>query len=93
LFALTRWTNLYFKASQLVWGDAIGGRLSKDTQCREMFGIGVRDVEVWTDSSKVEKRLTHTSYWKTTCPEKREAPHIVALRKAMDLEDSALIDS
>jgi hypothetical protein len=40
LFALTRWTNLYFPLRELLWGDAIGGPL------KPLFGTHIRDIEV-----------------------------------------------
>ena len=82
LFAMTRWTNIYFPMKQLFWGDAIGGAVGP------VFGRNILDVEVSTDSSGKFGFFTHTSYWKVDCPEGRAAPHIVALRRAIDLEDT-----
>jgi hypothetical protein len=54
LFALTRWTNIYFS------NDYIGGNLSSE------FGIGIRDIELKSQNGFVKKYLpfaSHTSYW------------------------------
>lgn len=55
LFAVTKWTNLYFPARWLLKGDLIGGPLG------EVFGPGVQDVAVSTRERK--GWLAHTSYW------------------------------
>jgi hypothetical protein len=56
-FALTRWTNLYFPAVQLLWGDAIGG------QVRSLFGENVSDWPVSTNSSSKDSFFAHVLYW------------------------------
>lgn len=81
MFGLTRWTNLYFKMTNIFWGDAIGGQVAP------VFGGGVNDVRVWTDKEHTEGFFQHVSYWKTDCAEQRKAPHIRALRDAIDLSD------
>jgi preprotein translocase subunit Sec61beta len=81
LFALTRWTNIYFPMDQVFWGDAIGGPLDP------VFGDHIEDVEVWTDSSRPSDVFTHTKYWDTTFKQGRNAPHIAALRDAINLTD------
>ena len=81
LFALTRWTNIYFPLEQVFWGDAIGGPLGP------VFGDHIEDREVWTDSSRPNGVFTHTKYWDTKFKEGRAAPHIVALREAVDVAD------
>lgn len=81
LFALTRWTNLYFPLKQVFWGDAIGGKLDN------VFGGCIKDVPVWTDAPEKYGRFTHTAYWCTTFKKGRDAPHIKALREAIDLAD------
>lgn len=82
LFGLTRWTNIYFPRRQLFWGDAIGGGLSP------IFGYHVLDVEVSTRKTGGDDFFTHTAYW-DVCrkPDFDAAPHIVALRDAIDLPD------
>jgi hypothetical protein len=81
LFAMTRWTNLFFPMNQMFWGDAIGGAL------KDIFGRYIADTPVSTVSPAAPRFFTHTAYWKTSCPDGRAAPHIVALRQAVDLED------
>lgn len=77
LFAATRWTNLYFPCRFIVRGDVVGGPLAP------WFGSMVRDISVKT-------RLcwgffSHTRYWDR--PKSGEAPHINALRSALNLLD------
>jgi hypothetical protein len=91
LFGLTRWTNIYFPRSQLFWGDAIGGALSP------IFGYHIVDLEVSTRKAGGDDFFTHTAYWDVhRQPDTHDAPHIVTLRKAVDLADTgaaiALID-
>jgi hypothetical protein len=88
LFGLTRWTNIYFPRSQIFWGDAIGGALSP------IFGYHVVDLEVSTRKTGEADFFTHNTYWDVERdPETYRAPHIVALRKAVDLADTgAAID-
>ncbi|OAE96779.1 hypothetical protein AYJ54_36505 [Bradyrhizobium centrolobii] len=81
LFAMTRWTNLYFPMKQLLWGDAIGGPLAG------IFGRYVKDVAISTCEPPSELFFTHTAYWSCEMPGGREAPHIGKLREAMNLED------
>jgi hypothetical protein len=81
LFALTRWTNIYFPLKQVFWGDAIGGPLVS------VFGSHIEDKEVWTNSNHSNGVFTHTKYWDTKFDQDRQAPHIVALREAVDLAD------
>lgn len=76
VFAPTRWTNLYFPARFLLWGDLIGGPL------RPVFGRGVQDVPVTTRQRG--GLLSHTLYWRCSVD---DDPHVVALRKAIDLLD------
>jgi hypothetical protein len=82
LFGLTRWTNIYFPLEQVFWGDAIGGPLAP------IFGSHVVDVAVSTHAAGGADFFTHTAYWDTQRPEGWNAPHIVALRKAVDLADT-----
>jgi hypothetical protein len=69
------------------------GRRNRRTGRKEeevLFGTGVCDVAVCTLPDEKDELFTHTAYWDTKRPGKREAPHIVALREALDLEDRAL---
>ncbi|OCK57555.1 hypothetical protein [Bradyrhizobium sp. LMTR 3] len=82
LFGLTRWTNIYFPRFQLFWGDAIGGALSP------IFGYHIVDLEVSTKAAGGADFFTHTAYWDVERkPDTYSAPHVVALRKAVDLVD------
>ncbi len=78
VFGPTRWTNLYFPARWVIFGDFIGGPL------KDFFGWGISDRKVQTDLRN--GFLSHTLYWKqgkTTNP----ASHIVTLREALNLLD------
>jgi len=83
-FALTRWTNLYFPASELLWGDPIGGEVGS------LFGdppsSNIADVPVYTNSDHLASRFAHTLYWK--CDAGRLQPHIEVLKAAIDLDDA-----
>jgi hypothetical protein len=81
LFGMTRWTNLFFPINQMFWGDAIGGAL------KDIFGRYIADTPVSTVNPAAPRFFTHTAYWKISCPMGRAAPHIVALRQAVNLED------
>lgn len=78
-FALTRWTNLYFPAVQLFWGDAIGGPVAP------LFGKNVADCPVYTNVAKKDAFFSHVLYWSLAFG--NTAPHIVTLKKAIDLAD------
>lgn len=83
LFGLTRWSNIYFPRVQLFWGDAIGGALSP------IFGSHILDLEVSTKKAGGADFFTHTAYWDVRrAPDTYQAPHIVTLRKAVDLADT-----
>lgn len=83
LFGLTRWSNIYFPRLQIFWGDAIGGALSP------IFGHHVLDLEVSTKKAGGADFFTHNHYWKVDCrPDTYRAPHILTLRKAVDLADT-----
>jgi hypothetical protein len=80
-FALTRWTNLYFPLSQLLWGDAIGGPLAP------VFGDHVADVPVHTTAQKTDSFFAHVLYWDFR---QERPPHIEALQNAIDFADSGV---
>jgi hypothetical protein len=83
LFGLTRWTNIYFPIAQIFWGDAIGGPLGP------IFGRHIVDLAVSTGKSGEADFFTHTAYWDVERePDTYDAPHIVALRDAVDLAES-----
>ena len=77
VFGPTRWTNLFFPARWLVWGDLVGGPLAS------VMGAQVRDVPVST--TRWGGLLSHTLYWDTAAAS--AAGHLEPLRKALDLCD------
>ena len=76
VFGPTRWTNLYFPAKLLLWGDLVGGEL------RPIFGPGVLDIPVSTRQRL--GLLSHTLYWTTASDNDL---HLGSLRAALDLCD------
>jgi hypothetical protein len=79
VFAPTRWTNLYFPAKFVFWGDLIGGPL------QPVFGPGISDVPVTT-----RRRLglfSHTLYWDMKGAGRETPAHVRALREAVNLLD------
>jgi len=86
MFALTRWTNIYFPMFNLLWGDAIGGKVSN------LFGWGAVDAPVSVADPPVNSFFAHVRYWDIAARLGRSAPHIVALRDALDLADSGIAD-
>ncbi len=83
-FALTRWTNLYFPASQLLWGDAIGGEIG--SLFGDASGGNIADVPIFTNIAKRDAFFAHVLYWDLKYG--ADAPHIEALKRAIDLSDS-----
>lgn len=83
LFGLTRWTNLYFPTEQLLWGDAVGGEVGP------IFGDGrttnIVDIPISLDDVKSAPLFGHVRYWEIG--DNDAAPHIKALRDAVDLAD------
>ena len=75
LFAITRWTNIYFS------GDLAGGPI-KD------FGPGIHNIEVKSGKSIVDHTiLAHTSYWNPKALKSTsDGNSIEVLRKALDIE-------
>lgn len=90
LFALTRWTNLYFPMSQVFWGDAIGGPVAVErngTTVRPLFGTHIKDEKVYLDRPDRADFFTHTAYWALSPNKGRSGPQIDALIRAINLED------
>jgi hypothetical protein len=81
LFGLTRWTNLYFPASNLFWGDAIGGAVGP------VFGKAIKDIPIYVRKSGIADFFSHVTYWDIGREGGRNAPHIQALRDAINLAD------
>lgn len=91
LFALTRWTNLYFPMSQLFWGDPVGGPVGFENVGKNkqgLFGEFVCDQEVCLSKAEVKDFFTHTAYWSLKRGDGYNAPHIQDLIKAINLEDT-----
>jgi hypothetical protein len=78
VFAVTRWTNLYFPCQAAVYGDVIGGPVAS------VFGAGVRDIKVHT--SIWGGYFSHTRYWNFPRDIKK-TEHITALRNAVKICD------
>ena len=79
MFAVTRWSNIYFPPSMTIFGDIISGPL------QPMFGYGIADI---CTKTKINMGIfSHTHYW---TPEKKKTPgkHILELRKALNLLDN-----
>lgn len=82
MFAMTRWTNLYFPVTNIFWGDAIGGPVEG------VFGGCMIDRKVCTKQSGGVAFFSHVAYWKTDCrPDRRAAPHLKGLIESLDLGD------
>jgi len=79
VFGPTRWTNLYFPARGLIFGDLIGGPL------QGLFSWGICDREVKT--SLRGGLLSHSFYWKQKKGQET-ASHIAILRASLNLLDN-----
>jgi hypothetical protein len=83
-FAPTRWTNLYFPSHLIVYGDLIGGPISR------VFGTGICDIPVGT--KRLFGFLSHTHYWDQTdwkpSSNSKKMESVTALRKVLNLTDS-----
>ncbi len=76
-FAVTRWTNLFFRTRWLgLVGDPVGGPVAPQ------LGRWVKDVPL----DPPARRFTHTWYWR---PTDGPAPHLAALRTAIAPEAGA----
>ena len=88
LFAVTRWTNIYFPARMGLFGDFVGGPL------RHLFGNGIRDRKVATGSVLRDLTLLgHVSYWHAgTAPRgsRNKATALDVLIDALDLNGERL---
>lgn len=78
LFAVTRWTNLYFPCRLLVRGDLIGGPVAP------VFGPGVKDVPVHT--SRRGGMLAHTLYWADAAAQDTHVAQLQAALKIAELD-------
>jgi hypothetical protein len=87
LFGLTRWTNLYFRVSELFRGDAIGGPLE------EIFGGGIIDVALPGHTPQDRGVTAHIRYWDVSGEDPLCKEHIKYLRRAIDLRDGGLANA
>lgn len=81
LFAVVRWTNLYFPTRLGALGDVVGGPL------RKVFGNGIRDVAVRSRAwlgLRARTPVCHVDYWRA---EERPGPDDACTRlvEALDL--------
>lgn len=81
VFAFTRWTNLFFPARYVIFGDIIGGPVAPE------LGRGVKDVAVHTGHLWGRGFFSHTSYW-TAGGLVGQPGHVDAVRLALNLDGS-----
>jgi hypothetical protein len=90
LFALTRWTNLYYPALWGIFGDLVGGPLVP------WFGPGVRDIAVGSSHKLTDRTLlAHLAYWNKESAQPSSQKLSVALDevvKALDLDNLTYFD-
>jgi hypothetical protein len=77
-FAAVRWTNIHDPHRMIFQGDIISGPAAP------VFGPGVLDIDLKALRGQA-RRFSHTHYWTLTAD--GPAPHIDALRKAINLLD------
>jgi len=87
LYALTRWTNLYYPALWGIFGDLVGGPLA------HWFGPGIRDIPVGSGTRLRDRTLlAHVSYW-TNDRRKPSNPKlfnsIAEVIKALDIHNTS----
>jgi hypothetical protein len=99
-FAFTRWTNIYSKSKNILWGDIVSGPVSGhfDLSTPVAKLQGIRDITVLPERDLDGKAkgsvpfFTHTKYWdmevRTGINDSWTVPyHIHQLRDALDLLD------
>ncbi len=89
MFAVTRWTNIHFRTRLGLFGDPIGGSVSR------VLGGGVQDYEVKTTGFK--RLFAHLRYWHVEriagdADEDLSIP-LHALRDALDLDRKVITPS
>jgi hypothetical protein len=77
-FSAVRWTNIHDPHRMIFQGDIISGPVAP------VFGPGVLDIDLKALRGQ-SRRFSHTRYWTLTAD--GPAPHIDALRKAINLLD------
>lgn len=93
LFGITRWTNLFFPSSRVLWGDMVGGPVGTSARTKkELFGTTIHDVAV--SGAPANDWLAHTHYWNVVgTDEVNDAQSsgrthfLKALRQAVNLRD------
>ena len=89
MFAVTRWTNIHFRTLLGLFGDPIGGSVSR------VLGGGVQDHEVKTAGCK--KLFAHLLYWHgeriTNSAKEDLSIPLHALRDALDLDRKEITPS
>ena len=65
-FICVRWTNIFFPHRRMIMGDLIGGPL------KQVFGPGIRDIEVGLQGLVNNTLVCHTRYWKFAKDEKKK---------------------
>ena len=83
LFALTRWTNLYFPYSGLIDGDPIGGPLSGQ------FGAWVRDIRLDDAKGFAHTRYTNRDVDEQAALQVRTALHLPFQRPLAEFADAS----
>jgi hypothetical protein len=81
MFGVTRWTNLRFPLSGVIFGDVVGGEVVS------AFGRGVDDKQV--KFGAFPHWLAHTHYFNIADP---AAEHLTLLRKAVNLRREPVAD-
>jgi hypothetical protein len=81
LFALTRWTNLYFPKEWFIKGDPVGGQLNS------VFGSWIKDVKLSNPGGGL-LGFAHTFYWSR----RGSGAHIERLRGALELRYPVKLD-
>lgn len=94
VFGCTRWTNLYFPVHWGIFGDFVGGQLSK------WFGRGINDIPVASSRYYRLAQFTpaaHSSYWWKPSNKMKEvngkkSDSLTALIRALDLDGKEWLD-
>ena len=77
-YAVVRWTNIFDPARNIFRGDIISGPLAP------VFGPGIVDIDL-REVRGQSQGFTHTKYWDLENSAETVPPHIIELRKALNL--------
>lgn len=80
MFAFTRWSNLYFPASHVIFGDIVGGPIDPG------LGLGIKNVAIDCLHRFGHRIFSHTSYWSSGGTHGTPS-HINAVQDALDIGD------